>query len=160
MKTIIRNFSHTFRRFLTASLLNIIGLSIAFASFFVIMTQVDYDYNFNKGYKDYDKIFLLEMHDSNRGGQTAMARPLCDMLKELSPHIQSISVVYGFGSSYDYEVDGKLFNEVSRGGFGCFPETFQPQMVNGSIDALNQPNHVLIPASMAVSYTHLTLPTT
>lgn len=33
MKTIIRNFSHTFRRFLTASLLNIIGLSIAFASF-------------------------------------------------------------------------------------------------------------------------------
>ena len=56
MKTIIRNFSHTFRRFLTASLLNIIGLSIAFASFFVIMTQVDYDYNFNKGYKDYDKI--------------------------------------------------------------------------------------------------------
>ena len=57
MKTIIRNFSHTFRRFLTASLLNIIGLSIAFASFFVIMTQVDYDYNFNKGYKDYDKIF-------------------------------------------------------------------------------------------------------
>ena len=49
MKTLIRNFSHTFRRFFTASILNILGLSIAFASFFVIMTQVDYDYNFNKG---------------------------------------------------------------------------------------------------------------
>ena len=48
MKTLIRNFSHTFRRFFTASILNILGLSIAFASFFVIMTQVDYDYNFNK----------------------------------------------------------------------------------------------------------------
>ena len=45
MKTLIRNFSHTFRRFFTASILNILGLSIAFASFFVIMTQVDYDYN-------------------------------------------------------------------------------------------------------------------
>ena len=44
MKTLIRNFSHTFRRFFTASILNILGLSIAFASFFVIMTQVDYDY--------------------------------------------------------------------------------------------------------------------
>ena len=152
MKTIIRNFSHTFRRFLTASLLNIIGLSIAFASFFVIMTQVDYDYNFNKGYKDYDKIFLLEMHDSNRGGQTAMARPLCDLLKGLSPHIQAISVIDGFSSRNDYEIDGKIFNEIARGGFGCFPETFHPQMVNGSIEALNQPNHVLIPASMAMRF--------
>ena len=37
MKTLVRNFSHTFRRFFTASILNILGLSIAFASFFVIM---------------------------------------------------------------------------------------------------------------------------
>ena len=50
MNTLARNFSHTFRRFFTASVLNIIGLAIAFASFFVIMTQVDYDLNFNKGY--------------------------------------------------------------------------------------------------------------
>ena len=42
MNTLARNFSHTFRRFFTASVLNIIGLAIAFASFFVIMTQVDY----------------------------------------------------------------------------------------------------------------------
>ena len=45
MNTLARNFSHTFRRFFTASVLNIIGLAIAFASFFVIMTQVDYDLN-------------------------------------------------------------------------------------------------------------------
>lgn len=49
MKTLIRNFSYTFRRFFAASVLNIAGLSIAFSSFFVIMTQIDYDYNFNKG---------------------------------------------------------------------------------------------------------------
>ena len=55
MKTLIRNFSYTFRRFFAASVLNIAGLSIAFSSFFVIMTQIDYDYNFNKGYKDYKK---------------------------------------------------------------------------------------------------------
>ena len=60
MNILARNFSHTFRRFLTASVLNIIGLAIAFASFFVIMTQVDYDLNFNKGYKDYEKIFRVE----------------------------------------------------------------------------------------------------
>ena len=48
MKTLIRNFSHTFRRFFTASILNLVGLSIAFTACFVILTQVDYDYNYNK----------------------------------------------------------------------------------------------------------------
>ena len=46
MKTVIRNFSHTFRRFFTASILNLVGLSIAFTACFVILTQVDYDYNY------------------------------------------------------------------------------------------------------------------
>lgn len=45
MNTLFRNFSHTFRRFFTASVLNLLGLSIAFAACFVILTQVDYDYN-------------------------------------------------------------------------------------------------------------------
>ena len=44
MNTLLRNFSHTFRRFFTASVLNLLGLSIAFAACFVILTQVDYDY--------------------------------------------------------------------------------------------------------------------
>ena len=65
MKTLIRNFSYTFRRFFAASVLNIAGLSIAFSSFFVIMTQIDYDYNFNKGYKDYKKIFRVEVYSLN-----------------------------------------------------------------------------------------------
>ncbi len=50
MNTLFRNFSHTFRRFFTASVLNLLGLSIAFAACFVILTQVDYDYNYNKAY--------------------------------------------------------------------------------------------------------------
>ena len=46
MNTLLRNFSHTFRRFFTASVLNLLGLSIAFSACFVILTQVDYDYNY------------------------------------------------------------------------------------------------------------------
>lgn len=52
MKILIRNFSYTFRRFFAASVLNIVGLSIAFSSFFVIMTQIDYDYNFNTRWRN------------------------------------------------------------------------------------------------------------
>ncbi|OUP26323.1 hypothetical protein B5F25_20595, partial [Bacteroides sp. An19] len=93
MNTLARNFSHTFRRFLTASVLNIIGLAIAFASFFVIMTQVDYDLNFNKGYKDYQNIYRTEIYYSNDiGWQTWMSRPLCELIGSSSPHIQTVSI--------------------------------------------------------------------
>ena len=47
MKTILRNFISVLRRFRMATLLNILGLSIAFAAFMVIMMQVSYDYTFD-----------------------------------------------------------------------------------------------------------------
>ena len=65
MNTLFRNFSHTFRRFFTASVLNLLGLSIAFAACFVILTQVDYDYNYNKAYPAHDRIYRVEV---NAGG--------------------------------------------------------------------------------------------
>ncbi len=151
MKTLIRNFSHTFRRFFTASVLNIVGLAIAFASFFVIMTQVDYDYNFNKGYKDYEKIFRVEVNpNGNNDWQIWLARPLCELIAASSPGIESMSVLQTWQSSYDITVNQHLFNETMRAGFGNFLNTFQPTMVAGSADALNKPNQVLIPRSMAM----------
>lgn len=153
MKTIIRNFSHTFRRFLTASLLNITGLSIAFASFFVIMTQVDYDYNFNKGYKDYDKIFQLSAHLSDDyDWQLWMARPMGELIAASSPHVKASTILTSFSGNTDFEVNGHLFNEFVQTGFGDFLHTFQPEMISGSTDALNQDRQIVIPQSMALRF--------
>mgnify|MGYP000011120278 CR=1 FL=1 len=153
MQTLIRNFSHTFRRFFTASILNILGLSIAFASFFVIMTQVDYDYNFNKGYKDYEKIFRIEINPNpDSGWQLWTPRPLCEQLQSASPYIKSISQVESYQSEDEYEVNGNLFKATTCTGFGNFLETFQPEMINGSADALNQPKTVLLSESTAKKF--------
>lgn len=153
MQTLIRNFSHTFRRFFTASILNILGLSIAFASFFVIMTQVDYDYNFNKGYKDYEKIFRIEINPNpDSGWQLWTPRPLCEQLQSASPYIKSISQVESYQSEDEYEVNGNLFKATTCTGFGNFLETFQPEMINGSADALNQPKMVLLSESTAKKF--------
>ena len=153
MKTLIRNFSHTFRRFFTANILNILGLSIAFASFFVIMTQVDYDYNFNKGYKDYEKIFRIEINPNpDSGWQLWIPRPLCEQLQSASPYIKSISQVESYQSEDEYEVNGNLFKATTCTGFGNFLETFQPEMINGSADALNQPKTVLLSESTAKKF--------
>ena len=59
MKTIIRNFTSIFRKFVTANLLNLLGLSLAFASFFVIMTQVNYDQGYNKSFTEHERLFRL-----------------------------------------------------------------------------------------------------
>ncbi|WP_346709818.1 ABC transporter permease [Phocaeicola salanitronis] len=150
MNTLARNFSHTFRRFLTASVLNIIGLAIAFASFFVIMTQVDYDLNFNKGYKDYQNIYRLEIKPNEEWGwQLWTPRPIAELIGTASPHIQA-SAITGWVNDNDYEVNGNLFNEPVMTGFGNFIKVFQPEMVTGSTDALEKKDNVLIPVSMAM----------
>lgn len=153
MKTFIRNFSHTFRRFLSASLLNIVGLSLAFASFFVIMTQVDYDYSFNKGYKDYDKIFRVEF-DGNKSGawQNNLPRPLGKVIETSSSHVEAISTILSWSDNSDYEVNGHLFNETFTAGFGDFIDTFQPEMLCGSTQALEQQGQILISQSMALRF--------
>ena len=150
MNTLARNFSHTFRRFFTASVLNIIGLAIAFASFFVIMTQVDYDLNFNKGYKDYQNIYRLEIKPNEEWGwQLWTPRPIAELIGTASPHIQA-SAITGWVNDNDYEVNGNLFNEPMMTGFGDFMNVFQPEMVTGSTDALEKKDNVLIPVSMAM----------
>ena len=40
MKYLFRNFISTLRHYKTSSLLNIIGMAVAFAAFYVILTQV------------------------------------------------------------------------------------------------------------------------
>ena len=150
MNTLARNFSHTFRRFFTASVLNIIGLAIAFASFFVIMTQVDYDLNFNKGYKNYEKIFRLEIKPNEEWGwQLWTPRPIAELIGTASPHVQAYAMT-GWVNDNDYEVNGNLFNETTAFGFGDFMKVFQPEMIAGSTDALEKKDNVLIPASMAM----------
>ena len=56
MKTILRNLFYTLKRFRTASVLNLLGLSTAFAAFILIMMKVSYEYNFGyllSGFRPY-----------------------------------------------------------------------------------------------------------
>ena len=75
MKTILRNFISVLRRFRMATLLNILGLSIAFAAFMVIMMQVSYDYTFDSCQPESEAIYRMDMQ--YQGEQVAiMSRPL------------------------------------------------------------------------------------
>ena len=59
MRTILRNFINVLRRFKMASFLNIVGLTVAFTAFLVIMMQVEYEHNFDRCYPDIPAFSLL-----------------------------------------------------------------------------------------------------
>ena len=48
MKIAFRNFLTTLRRYKISSLLNVIGLTLAFTAFYVIMTQVWWELGYNR----------------------------------------------------------------------------------------------------------------
>ena len=60
MKTLMRNFMSIIRRFQIATLLNVAGLSVAFAAFLVIMMQIEYERNFDRCHPTADRIVRLD----------------------------------------------------------------------------------------------------
>ncbi len=85
MNLIFRNFWNTLRRYKVASVLNIAGLSVAFAAFAIIMMQVRYDLTFDRFHSKADRIFRVE---KGRGtGASLSSRPMARALMKSSPDI-------------------------------------------------------------------------
>lgn len=63
MKIAFRNFLTTLRRYKVSSLLNVIGLTLAFTAFYVIMTQVWWELGYNRSLHEADRIYLVENED-------------------------------------------------------------------------------------------------
>ena len=153
MKTILRNLLSVARRFKLAASLNILGLSVAFAAFMIIMIQLNYDYNFDKFHKDYDKIFRVEVI-LNANTMAILSRPFAEHFFESSPHIVAGAISNPFGgrgSFFHVENDGgrSFYNENSISVSPDFTDVFTFDFVEGADDALKTPNNVIIPLSLS-----------
>lgn len=154
MKTIIRNFLCVLRRFRMATILNVLGLSIAFAAFMVIMMQVDYDRNFDKFHKNADSIYRVEMEWGEKGVYSVLSRPLIDLFVSSSPHIVAGAITFPMLSESLFSIKRAdktkdLYKEPSKTVYPSFTDVFDFDMVEGTTSALKEPNTVLIPESMA-----------
>jgi len=67
----IKNFLFVLQRFKTSSIINILGLSAALIVFFVVLMQVYYDFTFDKGYRNADRIAQLNIY-RGEDGSTSM----------------------------------------------------------------------------------------
>ena len=152
MRTIFRNFITTLRRFRLASSLNILGLSVAFAAFILILMQVRYETSFDKFHPDAERIYRAELNITE-GVLPIVPRPMGAEFGAMSPAIENYTLTRPpFHDSYiTVERNG------SKAGFvqsvthadSSFGKLFSLTMVEGSVDVLKEPAKLLLPASLA-----------
>lgn len=157
MNTILRNFLVTLKRFKVASSLNILGLSVAFAAFIVIMMQVNYDRGFDRFHPDAEHIYRVELSSDSSVFTPVLSRPMIDLFSQSSRVAQS-SLLFDMGEDMSFcgpyltvEQHGSKvgYKENTAMIFPEFVDMFDFRMVEGDRKALEQPDRVLIPESMA-----------
>lgn len=153
MKTILRNFISVIRRFKMATILNIMGLSVAFAAFIIILIQVNYERSFDKFHTNADRIYRLEGSYFGYQNSTIHPRPIIDEFIKSSPHIVTGTLAFPLQGEVYLSVGSK---DAERGFkeevCPCYPEitdVFDLKMIEGNRKALEIPGQAIIPESMA-----------
>ena len=152
MKTIIRIFTSIFRKFVTANLLNLLGLSLAFASFFVIMTQVNYDLGYNKSFAEHEKLFRLtmELGEGMEDYGATLPRPVVEQLATASPHVTGYGIEQVWTSNDQFVVDNQEYSLNLVYGIHDFVSVFKPTVIDGELKGLNQDYNIVLPRSEAL----------
>lgn len=92
MKIAIKNFITTLKRFKVASLLNIAGLALAFAAFYIIMAQVYSSFTFNSSIKDNERVYMLSPYYEFFGGWGEnVPNPVSYETAEALPAVEAIA---------------------------------------------------------------------
>ncbi|WP_279179120.1 ABC transporter permease [Parabacteroides johnsonii] len=153
MKTILRNFFSVLRRFKAASVLNVLGLSIAFVAFMLIMMQVNYDYTFDCSHRNADAIFRVDIVHGSKGSQAIICRPFARAFTESSPHIKGGCLLNAWvGSPFFYVEQNGQRTGYRENAWEVTPgllDVIHFDMLEGTAQALDEPGSVILPESMA-----------
>ncbi|MBR3907563.1 MAG: ABC transporter permease [Bacteroidaceae bacterium] len=131
------------KRYTTSSLLNILGMAVAFAAVYIIMVQVNYDLSYNKAIPNAKNIYRLEYpHWAEEGyWSTTWARQLPDDLCNDVPEIEKSATIwptghYNINSDYSRKSDKGIeylyfdLCEAEREGL----DIFGLEIIEGSLD--------------------------
>ena len=151
MNPIIKNLLHVVRRFKLATVLNILGLSVAFAAFMVIMMQLNFDFGFDRFHRNHHHIFRLES-TINADNFAVTSRPIAEDFFRSSPHIVAGTVMRNLGTDYFHvqgESEQRRFSERVVSASDGLLDVFTFDIVEGSKDAFGTSSYILIPQSLA-----------
>ena len=157
MKYLFHNFISTLRRYRMSSLLNIIGMAVAFAAFYVIMTQVCWNFSYNKSLKDADRTFVISLPSQYSPGKYSIwvCRPLAEAMVAGSSSVESGGLYETFKSDKESlcwtRKDGvpvKMHLDLSQFSSGSI-KALNFSAVEGSMDGLSKPETIALSESFA-----------
>jgi putative ABC transport system permease protein len=155
MKLIIRNFIFVIKRFTTSSVINVLGLSVAFAVFFVIIVQTFYDFGFNRHFKNADNIYLYTLYYSHIDFHSKTTTYSAQTLAERYPEIENYCFIMEQMLYYDaLDTAGnktgtfQLPTIYSNEG-GNFADMFTPEILSGDAHQAFTPGRAMLTESVA-----------
>lgn len=147
-----RNFITTLSRFRLASALNIIGLSVAFAAFMLIMVQVYYEFTAGTDDPRAERIYRLDMQEKGDAKWSInIYMPIVEQFLSSTPAVEaSARWLYSAGS---VEIDGVVYNEVKQINLHDDPsDVFQVDMIQGVMASALEPNSMVLSRSAALRF--------
>ena len=157
MKIAFRNFLTTLRRYKISSLLNVIGLTLAFTAFYVIMTQVWWELGYNRSLYEADRIYLVENEDWYEPGKWSswLNRPVPERVIASTAGVEVGGCMWGgFGSGTCWTSNEPSFGynkfSASCGSVSLpFLDVFAFRSVEGDVHDLGKPKSVIVSREVA-----------
>ena len=154
----IRNFLTLLRRYTTSSVLNIVGMAVAFAAVYLIAVQVTFDLSYNRVIKNSERIYRLEYPNETGNGRWDIwwNRQLPDKLVSICPEVEAAGSI-GVLAHSKYQNEYSIKRNATVENFtidlaGAEPEglaVFPFEIVAGSLDNLKTEDDMIISESVA-----------
>ena len=139
-----------FRRYRVATLLNLLGLGVAVATFYLFMTQVIYNRTYNHNIHDYEHMYRLEIYGGLFGEDWGcnICRPFVTLLKEI-PQVKNVTYISPYINKTDVKVGNRIItvSSVNMGMPGI--EFFTGKLLSGSSKTCADGANVIINRSTA-----------
>lgn len=139
-----------FRRYRLATLLNLLGLGVAVATFYLFMTQVIYNRTYNHNIHDYEHMYRLEIYGGLFGEDWGcnICRPFVTLLKEI-PQVKDATYISPYINKTDVKVGNRTINVplINMGKPGI--EFFTGKLLSGSSKTCGDGHNVIVSRSTA-----------
>ena len=155
----LRNFIILLKRYITSSVLNILGMAVAFAAVYLIAVQVKFDLSYNRVIKNSERIYRLE-HPSWIGDGSwdfSWNRQIPDEMCSVCPEIEAGGSIYELQNAMYYSGDvsvkrnGSIENFVIKFG-AAEPEVLEVypfEFIAGGASSFHTEYDIIITESVA-----------
>ena len=97
-----------FRKTGVSTLINILGMSVAFAAAMILMVQVRWDTTYDANYEGHKQVFRLENNWMDKGlFSTSFSRPMIEIAKTASPNIEAVGTYWTMPHEVTLKKDGE-----------------------------------------------------